>query len=128
MKMELNMLLLAQPQKELQLDLKTSNVQNHRTIELYRSPTTKDLKKPHACRWVEGAETGRGQRGAPTRCATDGGWPQNRRFHIHVRCVKVRRNTLGYSLYFKYILLIILLQLSHFFSFFAPLPQYPHSL
>ena len=36
--------LLVQPQKELQLDLKTNNTQNHQKIELYGSPTTKDLE------------------------------------------------------------------------------------
>ena len=34
-----------QPQKELQLSLKKNNTQNGQIIELYRSPTTKDLKK-----------------------------------------------------------------------------------
>lgn len=31
----------------IKLFLKTSNNQNHQKIELYRSPTTKDLKKAH---------------------------------------------------------------------------------
>ena len=38
--------LLAHPQKELQLNLKTNNTQNCQKIKLYGSPTTKDLKKP----------------------------------------------------------------------------------
>ena len=49
---------LTQPQKELQLNLKTNNTQNSQKIELYGSLTTKDLKKPHLSRWVGGAETG----------------------------------------------------------------------
>ena len=48
--------LLMQPQKELQIDLKTSNTQNHQKTELYGSPTTKDLKKPHSSRWIGGAK------------------------------------------------------------------------
>ena len=52
-----------QPQKELQLDLKTNNTQNHQKIKLYGSPTTKNLKKPHSFRRVGGAE---GQRGRDT--------------------------------------------------------------
>ena len=48
--------LLMQPQKELQIDLKTSNTQNHQKTELYGSPTTKDLKKPHSSRWIGGVE------------------------------------------------------------------------
>ena len=51
--------LLMQPQKELQIDLKTSNTQNHQKTELYGSPTTKDLKKPHSSRQVGGAESWR---------------------------------------------------------------------
>ena len=52
--------LLAQPQKELQLDFKANNTQNHQKIELYRSPTTKDLKKPPSSRWGGKAEVWRG--------------------------------------------------------------------
>ena len=44
--------LLEQPQRELQLDLKANDSQNHQKIELYGSPTTKDLEKPHSCRQV----------------------------------------------------------------------------
>ena len=55
--------LLAQPQKELQLDLKTVNTQNCQKIELYGILTTKDLKKPYSYKWVGrrggDAETGR---------------------------------------------------------------------
>ena len=48
---------LVQPQKKkLQLDLKTNDTQNHQKIELYGSPTTKDLKKPHSSRQVGGEE------------------------------------------------------------------------
>ena len=39
-------------QKKLQLHLKISNTQNHQKIELYGSPTTKYLKKPHSSRRV----------------------------------------------------------------------------
>ena len=48
--------LLAQLQKKLQLDYKTNITQKHHKIELKGSPTTKELKKPHSSRWVEGAE------------------------------------------------------------------------
>ena len=44
--------LFSQPQKELQLDLKTNKTQNCQKIELYVSLTTKDLKKPHSSRQV----------------------------------------------------------------------------
>ena len=49
-----------QPQKELQLDLKSNNTQNCQKIELYGSPATRDLKKPHSSRRVGGAEKQRG--------------------------------------------------------------------
>ena len=49
--------LLVQPQKELQLDLKTKNTQNHQKIEQYGSPTTKELEKPHSSRQAGEAET-----------------------------------------------------------------------
>ena len=45
--------LLSQLQQKLQLDYK-SIIQVSQKIELYRSPTTKDLKKPHSSRWIEG--------------------------------------------------------------------------
>ena len=38
--------------KESQLNLKTNKTQNCQKIELYGSPTTKDLKKPHSSRCV----------------------------------------------------------------------------
>ena len=47
---------LMQPQTKLQLNPKTNNTQTCQKIELYGSLTTKDLKKPHSFRWVEGAE------------------------------------------------------------------------
>ena len=57
---EVNMLCnLVQPQKELQLDMKTNNTQNHQEIRLYGSLTPKDLKKAHSFRWVGGAESQR---------------------------------------------------------------------
>ena len=37
-------------------NLKTKNTQNCQKIELYRSPTTKDLKKPYSSRGVGGVE------------------------------------------------------------------------
>ena len=48
--------ILTQPQRELQLNLKTNNTQNCQKIELYGSLTTKDLKKPYSPRQVGGAE------------------------------------------------------------------------
>ena len=39
-------------------NLKTTNNQNLQKIELYGSPTTKELKKKHSSRPVGGAETG----------------------------------------------------------------------
>ena len=39
--------------RELQLNLKTNNTQNCQKIELYGSPTTKYLKKPHSSRRAE---------------------------------------------------------------------------
>ena len=50
---------LTQLQKKLHRDYKTNNTQNLQKINLYGSPTTKDLKKPHSSRWVGGAETWR---------------------------------------------------------------------
>ena len=39
-------------------NLKTKSKQNSQKIELYGSPTTKELKKKHSFRLVGGAETG----------------------------------------------------------------------
>ena len=39
-------------------NLKTNNNQNCQKIKLYRSPTTKELKKKHSSRPVGGVETG----------------------------------------------------------------------
>ena len=36
---------------------KKKTYQNCQKIEVYGSPTTKDLKKPHSSRWVRGAES-----------------------------------------------------------------------
>ena len=47
------------PTKKLQLDYKTNITQNCQKIELYISPKTTDLKKPHSSRWAGGAETQR---------------------------------------------------------------------
>ena len=38
--------------------LKTKNNQNCQKVELYGSPTTKDLKKKYSSRWVEGWSQG----------------------------------------------------------------------
>ena len=39
-------------------NLKTKNNQNYQKVELYGSPTTKELKKKHSSRLVGGAEKG----------------------------------------------------------------------
>ena len=39
-------------------NLKTKSNQNCQKIELYGSPTTKELKKKHSSRWVGGGEMG----------------------------------------------------------------------
>ena len=44
-----------QPQRELQLNIKTKNTQDSQKIELYGSPTAKDLKKLLSFRRVGGA-------------------------------------------------------------------------
>ena len=52
-----NMLcLLVQPQRELQLNLKTNNTQNCQKIDLYGNWTIKDLKRTHSSRQVREAE------------------------------------------------------------------------
>ena len=48
--------LLTQLQQKLQVGYKTNITQIHQKIELYGSPTTKDLKKPHSSRRVGEAE------------------------------------------------------------------------
>ena len=60
--------LLAQPQKELQLNLKTNITQNRQKIDLYGSVTTKDLKKPRSFRWTGGVDTQKAGREAH-RCS-----------------------------------------------------------
>ena len=62
--------------RELQLNLKTNDTQNCQKMELYGSPTTKDLKKPHSSGQVGEAgmqakrrsvtERGSGGMGSPT--------------------------------------------------------------
>ena len=47
---------LAQPQQKLQLNYKTTMAQDHQNIELYESPTTKELKKLHLSKKVGGVE------------------------------------------------------------------------
>ena len=44
--------------KRTTTNLKIKNNQNCQNIELYGSPTTKELKKKHSSRQVGGAETG----------------------------------------------------------------------
>ena len=45
-------------QKKDNNNLKTKNYQNLQKIELYRSPTTKEIKKKHSSRLVGGAQKG----------------------------------------------------------------------
>ena len=44
--------------KRITTNLKTENTQNCKKIKLYRSPTTKDLKKTYSSKWVGGVELG----------------------------------------------------------------------
>ena len=44
--------------RRIATNLKTKNNQNYQKIELYGSPTTKELKKKHSSRPVGGTETG----------------------------------------------------------------------
>ena len=48
--------LLTPPQQKLQLNYKTTITQNCQKIELYGSPTTKELNKSHSSRQVGGEE------------------------------------------------------------------------
>ena len=89
------LLLLVQPQRELQLFIKINNNQNHQKIKAYESPKTKDLKKPHSSRQVGGAESRIWQRGAETPCGAQR--QQQRRFHIHVQWIKIGREILAAS-------------------------------
>ena len=78
-------------------NLKTKTNQNCQKIELYGSPTAKDLKKKCSSRKVGRAETGSCSR-EDTPCQ----WPcsgsyRNRKSHIHVWQTKTRRNTWGAS-------------------------------
>ena len=90
--------LLTQPQEELQLNLKTSNTQNCQKIQLHGSLTTKDLKKPHSSRWVEGKETW-----SQAERLGDMVWHReevavaNEQSYIYVWWLKTGRNTLGTS-------------------------------
>ena len=63
--------LLAQPQQKLQLDYKTDITQNRHKIELYGSPTTKELKKTQSSRQVAGAEMWRHETMIPRPCVVD---------------------------------------------------------
>ena len=44
--------------RRITTNFKMKNIQNCKKIELYGSPTTKDLKKPYSSGWAEGAEMG----------------------------------------------------------------------
>ena len=50
--------------RRITTNLKTKSNKNHKKIELYGSPTTKELQKKHSSRVVGGAETG-------SRCGED---------------------------------------------------------
>ena len=80
--------LLMQPQKELQLYLKTNNAQNCQKIELYGSLTAKDLKKPHSSGGIGGAEM---------QCVMARQQRQNRWSHIDVWWIEIRRDASGAS-------------------------------
>ena len=84
---------LIQLQKKLQPDCKTNNIQYCQKIELNGTLTTKDLKKPHSSRWVEGAETQGGKIGMETWCDKDR--QQNGWSHIHMWQIKIGRDTSG---------------------------------
>ena len=90
---------LAQPQKELQLNLKTNTTQNCQKIELYGSLTTKDLKKPHSSRRVGGQIRGVGWRGKETWCGAERQqwWNGHEWSHIHLYWIKSGRDNLGVS-------------------------------
>ena len=56
-------------------NLKTNNNQNCQKIELYGSPTTKELKKKYSSRQVGGAETGSQAERTHSKAAARGlGW------------------------------------------------------
>ena len=67
----------------------TNITQIRQKIELYGSPTTKDLRKPHSSRWVGGVEWHGGG------VAQTGMEMRNGLSHTHVQCIKIRRDTLG---------------------------------
>ena len=50
---------LCNHRKNYNQNSKGSNTQNHQKIELYGSPTIKDLKKTHSPKWVGGVESGK---------------------------------------------------------------------
>ena len=56
-------------QKKDNNNLKTKNKQNRQKIELYGSPTTKEIKKKHSSRPVGRTETGSQGREGNTRTA-----------------------------------------------------------
>ena len=91
--------LLAHPQRELQVNLKTTNMKNCQKVKLHGSLTTKYLKKPHSSRQVGGTEIRNRQKGKETQCGAERQkWHQNEPSYIHVWWIKIRRNTLEMSI------------------------------
>ena len=73
--------LLTQPQQKLQPNYNTTITQNHQKIELYGSPTAKELKKSYSFRLVAWADM------KTWKCRM--GWS-----HTHVWWIKTRRDIL----------------------------------
>ena len=59
-------------QKKGNNNLKTKNNQNRQKIELYGSPTTKEIKKKHSSRLVRGAEMGSQVERTPSKAGAGG--------------------------------------------------------
>ena len=72
-------------------NLKTKNNQNFQKIELYGSPTTKELKKKHSSRSVGGVEMGSPVERTPGRC----GWKIRAGKEVACRLGKVAAGTAG---------------------------------
>ena len=70
-------------------NLKTKNNQNCQKIELFGSPTTKELKKNHSPTLVGGAEMGSWGR---EDAQQGGGW---RKEQSHIACGKAKKNYWG---------------------------------
>ena len=68
-------------------NLKAKNNQNYQKIELYRSTTTKKVKKKHSFRQVRGAEMGSRAERTLSKAAAGGlGWARKQRAFPHL-CV-----------------------------------------